>query len=53
MKTFEALTIAIAAVEASQRPMPDDDVKTALRVLWTTRRGELEKVESALKASLT
>lgn len=53
MKTIEALTIAIAAVQASEMAMPDNDVKAALRVLRTTRRGELGKQEAAAIASLT
>ena len=47
MKTSEAITIAITAVEVSHRAMPDLDVKAALRVLRTTRRGEIEKQEAA------
>jgi hypothetical protein len=53
MKTLDAITIAIAAIEASNRAMPDLDVKAALRVLRTTRRGEIAKQEAAAIASLT
>lgn len=53
MKTIEALTIAIAAVEVSERAMPDEDVKAALRVLRSTRRGEIAKKDAAAIASLT
>ena len=51
MKAVEAITIAITAIEVSNRAMPDLDVKAALRVLRTTRRGEIEKQEAATKAS--
>ena len=47
MKSVEAITIAIAAIEVSNRAMSDLDVKAALRVLRTTRRGEIEKQEAA------
>ena len=43
MDTVKALTIALAAIEVSERAMPDLDVKAALRVLRATRRGELQK----------
>lgn len=52
MKTVEALTLAMAAIESSGRAMPDEDVKAALRVLRTTRRGELEKQDAWAKLKI-
>jgi hypothetical protein len=53
MKSVDAITIAIAAIEVSTRAMPNEDVKAALRVLRTTRRGEIEKQHAATIAILT
>ena len=52
METLDAITIAISAVQSSDRAMPDLDVKAALRVLRATRRGEMEKKEAALISRL-
>jgi hypothetical protein len=53
MKAVDAITVAMAAIEASTRKVPVEDVKTALRVLRATRRGELEKDQSEALARLT
>jgi len=53
MKTIDAISIAMAAIEVGTARMPDGDAKTALRVLRITRRGELDKQDADALASLS
>jgi hypothetical protein len=53
MNTVTAINVAMAAIKTAVTPMPDGDQETALRVLRSTRRGEVEKQEAAAFASLT
>ena len=43
MKILEATIVAIKAIKGCDYPMPDEDVKAALRILRTVQRAEINK----------